>query len=282
MDILTTEDQKYFYDYNIDTLTEDFENSSVHTRQPEIAETVMLEKFIKIDGIRYAFRHLIKGYKSNSIQNILSINKSAKIPVLNIERANNTQINPFYKDGNNINEMLDDESISSSEEETMPSLIDDIKMRSLENDLMFNLNYGVSFLTPPNFVVRKDEIKLDLKSIFKPHLPGEKELAKRHFAGWYSKLYFDSIKRPDKALVKKYANPDQISSTGRDRSTSPHGSLQRSKTKNILFLPSEITSEMTSMQETFEKYKSDHLENKLICIEKYYNFQEIINSFKDK
>ena len=232
--MFTTEDQQFFYDFNIDAITDDYENSSVHTRHQDAGnvDLIILDKFIRIDGIRYAFRHLIKGYRDPSV-GALSMNQSTRIPLLNIERTSfrfdrNEQENEANNYGQDNNAMFDEESISSLEENNIPSIIEEIKMREYEQDLKFKQNFGFHFEIPSNFIFKQNIAKLDLEYLYESNLPGEKELIKQHFVGWYPNMYLDHLKRPDKALVKKYANPDQISSTGREQTPSPHVRFNKS------------------------------------------------------
>ena len=48
------------------------------------------------------------------------------------------------------------------------------------------------------------------------------------------------------------------------------------KTKDLLFLPSELKNDLKTMDEVFKKFKEEHIENKFIYIENIQNVQELI------
>ena len=118
---------------------------------------------IRIDGINYAFKHIIRGYISPRTKRMMKNKKIKKIPRINMERANllhnsssvmeslKSMSNDFLMH-QNTKQFIEENSLYSEEEEESIHIVDQEELNDCERDTIFRFNYGIQKHIPHNFI----------------------------------------------------------------------------------------------------------------------------------
>ncbi|CAI2383212.1 unnamed protein product [Moneuplotes crassus] len=222
----------------------------------------LTKEYIKIDGINYAFKHLVEKPKQEKMPELDLSFAAGSLKRIDNLTAGLLHFRDFNEDeSDDFKEDLSDVP-SDLEEFDDNVFLDEKKMKEYEKDIMFKLKYGTSENIPDNFVRKNVVTSIDPKKLYRQWHMDEGYLFQRRFCGCKPKVIFDFLKRPDKQTVKKCY--DYIPLALSPKSNLDSRRYNRKQTKFEASMIHEMLLDAEDLDELLEEIKESQISKKLI------------------